>query len=95
MDTGEQNLIGKLFLKLNGIYGRAGCSWIFPRFIRDRQAFRGAIEELLRWDYRPVGAGSRRGHRARRRESTRGSVCRRVDEPLRKKPAGENDIVGA
>lgn len=57
IDPRQQNLLGKLFLKINGIYGRAGCSRIFRRFIRDRQAFRASVEQLLRWDFDRVVPG--------------------------------------
>src|SRR5262245_46907390 len=46
-DVNQQHLLGKLFLKLNGLYGRAGCSRIFRRFVKDRAAFRASIAELL------------------------------------------------
>jgi hypothetical protein len=47
-DVSQQHVLGKLFLKLNGIYGRVGCSRIFRRFIKDRPAFEASIQELLR-----------------------------------------------
>jgi hypothetical protein len=57
IDARQQNLLGKLFLKLNGICGRVGCSWIFRRFILDPQAFRASVEQLLRWDFDRVVPG--------------------------------------
>lgn len=56
-DLNQQSLLGKLFLKLNGIYGRAGCSRLFRRLIQDRAAFRASIEEILRWDFERILLG--------------------------------------
>jgi hypothetical protein len=56
-DAGQQNLVGKLFLQLNGIYGAAGCSRIFRRFIKDQNAFQQSIEEIMRWDFDRVIVG--------------------------------------
>jgi hypothetical protein len=56
-DVKQQQLLGKLFLKLNGIYGRAGCSRIFRRLIKDRAAFAASIEELMRWDFDRIVVG--------------------------------------
>lgn len=53
----EQGFLGKVFLKLNGIYGRAGVSRIFRRFITDRAAFKTSVEEILRWDFDRVIVG--------------------------------------
>jgi Domain of unknown function (DUF4336) len=50
-DVGQQHLLGKLFLKLNGIYGGVGCSRIFRRFVTDRKAFINSIAELLKLDF--------------------------------------------
>jgi hypothetical protein len=50
-DIAQQNQIGKLFLKLNGIYGRVGCSRLFRLFIKDRDAFRQSIAEILALDF--------------------------------------------
>lgn len=51
IDIGQQIVLGKLFLKLNGIYGRVGCSRIFRHFIEDRAAFRQSIAETLALDF--------------------------------------------
>jgi hypothetical protein len=50
-DVAQQNLFGRLFLKLNGIYGRVGCSRLFRHFIKDRAAFRQSIAEILALDF--------------------------------------------
>lgn len=50
-DIAQQNLVGKWFLKLNGIYGRVGCSRLFRRLIKDRPAFRRSITELMALDF--------------------------------------------
>jgi Domain of unknown function (DUF4336) len=51
LDAGRQHLVGKLFLKLNGIFGRVACSRIFRRFIKDHKPFRNSIAELLQLDF--------------------------------------------
>jgi glyoxylase-like metal-dependent hydrolase (beta-lactamase superfamily II) len=48
---GQQHLLGKLFLKLNGIYGRVGCPRIFRRIVTDRETFINSIAELLKLDF--------------------------------------------
>ncbi len=50
-DVAQQNLLGKLFLRLNGVYGRVGCSRIFRHFIKDRDAFEKSISEILALDF--------------------------------------------
>jgi hypothetical protein len=50
-NVSQQHLLGKLFLKLNGIYDRVGCSRVFRRSIKDRQAFSSSITELLQLDF--------------------------------------------
>jgi hypothetical protein len=50
-DISQQNWAGKLFLKLNGIYGRPGCSRIFRRLIKDRTVFRASIDQISRWEF--------------------------------------------
>ena len=47
----DQNILAKLFLKLNGIYGRVGCSRFFRAFIKDRAAFDRSIDEIFEWDF--------------------------------------------
>jgi len=47
----DQNLLGRLFLKANGCYGKVGCSRLFRHFIKDRAAFRDSVEELMEWDF--------------------------------------------
>jgi hypothetical protein len=59
-DVSQQHLLGKLLLKLNGIYGRVGCSRIFRRLIKDRAAFGASIEELMRWDFDRIVLGHSR-----------------------------------
>ena len=51
LDAAQQNMLGKLFLKLNGIYDRAGCSRIFRSLIKDRAAFRASGEQILQLDF--------------------------------------------
>lgn len=50
LDPSTQPLLGKLFLRLNGIHGRVGCSRLFRWYIKDRLAFAASIKALLRWD---------------------------------------------
>ena len=50
-DIAKQSFLGKLFLKLNGIYGRPGCSRLFRRFIKNRAAFRQSISEIMMLDF--------------------------------------------
>jgi hypothetical protein len=50
-DGPRQNLLGKLFLRLNGIYGRVGCSRIFRRLIKDRDDFNNSVAEILELDF--------------------------------------------
>jgi hypothetical protein len=57
LDAAEQHLLGRLFLKLNGIYRRVGCSRIFRRFIKDRSAFRDSIDRVLSWDFDRIVVG--------------------------------------
>ena len=57
LDPAEQNAFGKLFLRLNGVYGRMGYSRIFRRFIKDRDAFRESITALLALDFDRVLPG--------------------------------------
>jgi hypothetical protein len=45
-DPAAQNFTGKLFLRLNGIYGKPGISRIFRRFIKDRRAFVESVREI-------------------------------------------------
>lgn len=52
-----QNWLGGLFLKLNGIHGRAAVSRIFRRFIRDRAAFRESVLEVMAADFDRILAG--------------------------------------
>lgn len=47
LDASPQNVVGKLFLRLNSIYRRAGISRIFRAFIKDRIAFRESMQDLL------------------------------------------------
>jgi len=51
LDVNRQNAIGQLLLKINGIYGRGGCSRIFRHYIKDRAAFRTSVDQLLTWDF--------------------------------------------
>ena len=51
LDVQRQHGLGKLFLKLNGIYGRVACSRIFKSFIKDRAAFRASIDQVLELDF--------------------------------------------
>lgn len=51
LDANKQNFLGKLFLKLNGIYDRVGCSRIFRTFIKNRTEFRASIAEILECDF--------------------------------------------
>ena len=50
-DVARQNVFGKLFLKLNGIYGQVGCSRLFRHFIKDRAAFQQSITAILALDF--------------------------------------------
>lgn len=43
-----------LFLRLNGAYKNFGSTRIFKTSVKDKQAFRGSIEHLLRWDFETV-----------------------------------------
>lgn len=51
IEAEQQNWLGKLLLKLNGIYGHAGCSRIFKSFIKDRSAFRASLDQVLKLDF--------------------------------------------
>jgi len=53
----DQNIVAKLFLKLNGIYDRVGCSRFFRAFIKDREAFDRSIDEVLKWDFDRIVLG--------------------------------------
>ena len=53
----DQNIFARLFLKLNGIYGRVGCSRFFRAFIKDREAFDRSIDEILQWDFDRIVIG--------------------------------------
>lgn len=57
IDHAGQNWLGGVFLKLNGIHGRAGVSRIFRSFIRDRGAFRESILELMATDFDRILVG--------------------------------------
>lgn len=48
LDVNQQNLFGKLFLKLNGIYGRPANSRIFRMLIRDKNAFKESVREIMK-----------------------------------------------
>lgn len=50
LDPSTQPFLGKLFLRLNGLHGRVGCSRLFRWFIKDRRAFAASVKVLLRWD---------------------------------------------
>jgi uncharacterized protein DUF4336 len=50
-DVAQQNFFGRLFLRLNSIYGRVGCSRLFRFFIKDRTAFEQSIAEILALDF--------------------------------------------
>jgi hypothetical protein len=41
----------RLFMRLNGAYGRLGCTRIFRRTIRDRVALRRSVDRLLALDF--------------------------------------------
>ena len=51
LDVPSQNVVGKLFLKLNGIYGRVGCSNYFRSFIRSQAEFKASMTKLLELDF--------------------------------------------
>ena len=53
----DQNILAKLFLKVNGIYDRVGCSRFFRAFIKDREAFDRSIDELFEWDFERLVPG--------------------------------------
>ncbi|HEX7861925.1 MAG TPA: DUF4336 domain-containing protein [Verrucomicrobiae bacterium] len=46
LDAAAQNLLGRLFLKANGIFQTAGISRIFRSYIKDRAAFVDSIDEI-------------------------------------------------
>ncbi|MEW6158408.1 MAG: DUF4336 domain-containing protein [Verrucomicrobiota bacterium] len=53
----DQNLLGKLFLKLNGLGCRPGCSRLFRWFIRDRNAFKTSLDQIFAWDFDRIIVG--------------------------------------
>ncbi len=53
----DQQLLGKLFLKANGVYGKVACSRIFRAFIKDRNAFKDSVEGVLEWEIEKIIPG--------------------------------------
>ena len=51
LDTDAQNALGRLFLRLNGLYRKPGISRIFRAFIKDKTAFRDSIQQILAHDF--------------------------------------------
>lgn len=51
LDTDAQNALGRLFLRLNGLYRKPGISRIFRTFIKDKIAFRDSIQQILACDF--------------------------------------------
>lgn len=47
VDADAQNLMGKLILRLNGIYRRPGTSRIFRGFIKDKTAWRESLQRIV------------------------------------------------
>ena len=46
IDAQAQNLLGRLFLKANGVYGRPGISRIFRSHVKDKAAFQESLQEI-------------------------------------------------
>lgn len=65
LDTDAQNALGRLFLRLNGIYRKPGISRIFRAFIKDKIAFRDSIQQILARDFNRtiIGHGPNLGGR--------------------------------
>ena len=57
IDADAQNPLGKLFLRLNGIYRKPGISRIFRSFIKDKTAFRDSLQQILSHDFKRVIIG--------------------------------------
>lgn len=55
--SADQGLVGKLILKANASYGKVACSRIFRAFIKDRNAFRKSVEDVLEWDIERIVLG--------------------------------------
>ena len=66
VDADAQNLIGKMILRLNAIYRRAGTSRIFRALIKDNTAFRESLQRILahEFDRTIVGHGKNIGERS-------------------------------
>jgi hypothetical protein len=51
IDAKEQNVLGRLFLRLNGVYQKAGISRIFRSYIKDRKAFQESLLAVQERDF--------------------------------------------
>ena len=51
VDADAQNLMGKMILRLNAIYRRAGTSRIFRALIKDKTAFRESLQRILSHEF--------------------------------------------
>ena len=75
LDVDQQHVLGKFFLKLNGIYGRAGCSRIFRRLIKDHLAFRIVHRRTAALQFRSGCSWSWQNYRQRRPGGALASFC--------------------
>lgn len=57
IDVSAQNLLGRLFLKANGIYGRAGISRIFRSHVKDKAAFEESLREIQDREFERIVPG--------------------------------------
>jgi hypothetical protein len=57
LSAAGQNLLGKIFMKLNGLDQGLACSRIFRSTIKDRKAFDESIGQVLKWDFDRVVTG--------------------------------------
>ena len=47
----SESWITRLFMRVNGAYGRFGPTRLMRSLVRDRAALRASIEHLLKWDF--------------------------------------------
>lgn len=57
LSAADQNLFGKIFLKLYGIHNRVSVSRLFRSLTKDRRAFRACMDDLMRHDFRRIIPG--------------------------------------
>ncbi|MGZ8898634.1 MAG: hypothetical protein ACXW3Z_00940 [Limisphaerales bacterium] len=57
IDAHAQNLLGRLFLKANGICGRPGISRIFRSYVKDKAAFQESLRQIQQRDFQRIILG--------------------------------------